>query len=574
MLYYILRLRCSITFIGTLLATSLLQFVYSPTGNGQTVESMVHRHGDIRFLHSAECAVCHSLSRSARAMRDQQGRNVAPFDLWSASMMANSARDPYWRAVLSAEVAATPSQKAHIEEVCSRCHAPMAAPTKTSPAGQILAFLDDRHPKAKLGIDGVSCTVCHQISPENLGTDASYTGGFVFNTDKLIYGPHANPVTMPMQRHVDYTPVQSDHMLSSSMCATCHTVITHSFNENGQETEMRLHEQVPYFEWRNSVFNDEVDGNEETSRSCQSCHMPQADVDGRAIVTNLAHNPGGRDFPFLRPRQPFGRHTFAGGNVFMTQLIRENREQLGVVATDEAFERQIYESRTMLGTQTARITIGPISSSNSPAFLNVQIENLAGHKFPTAYPSRRSWIELVIKDVDGRVVFASGQVNANGQLIDQNGLVLPSEKAKGPILPHYAEINVSQQVQVYETFMGNTESQITFALLRGSVFIKDNRLLPKGWTSNHPHAEATKSIGTNADEDFKAGGDQVSYRLSLPTGKYEATARILFQSLSARYVAELFETDTPEVQRFKHLYEKANLAPEVIGVATASFVVE
>ena len=555
-------------------ASLFFLFTDSSTGYGQTAEPMDHRHGDIRFLNSTECAVCHSFSRSARAMRDQQGRNVAPSDLWSASMMANSARDPYWRAVLSAEVAATPSQKTHIEEVCSRCHAPMAAPTTTSPEGQVLAFLDDRHPKAKLATDGVSCTVCHQISPENLGTEASYTGGFVFNTDKLIYGPHANPVTMPMQHHVDYTPVQSDHMLRSSLCATCHTVITHSFDESGQETQMRLHEQVPYFEWRNSVFNDEVAGNEATGRSCQSCHMPQVDLDGQAIVTNLAHNPGGRDFPFLQPRQPFGRHTFAGGNVFMTQLIRENRERLGVVAADEAFEHQVRESRTMLGTQTASITLGPISSLNSMTSLNVQIENLAGHKFPTAYPSRRSWIELVIKDAKGSVVFASGQVNSAGQLIDQNGQVLLSEKARGPIQPHYVEINDSLQVQTYETFMGDTESQVTFALLRGSVFIKDNRLLPKGWISNHPHAEATKPIGTIADEDFKAGGDQVSYRLSLPSGKYEATAKILFQSLSARYVAELFETDTPEVQKFKHMYERADLAPEVVGVAVASFIVD
>lgn len=70
----------------------------------------------------------------AGAMRDDKNRNVAPFDLWSGSMMANSAVDPYWKAVVSAEVAATPSQKPHIEEVCSCCHAPMSAPSKCSKA--------------------------------------------------------------------------------------------------------------------------------------------------------------------------------------------------------------------------------------------------------------------------------------------------------------------------------------------------------------------------------------------------------------------------------------------------------
>lgn len=111
-------------------------------------------------------------------MRDSQNRNVAPFDLWSGSMMANSAVDPYWRAAVSAEVAATPAQKAHIEEVCSRCHAPMAVPISTSPPGQVLAFLKKDHPTSMLGMDGVSCTVCHQIAADNLGTDDSFTGGF------------------------------------------------------------------------------------------------------------------------------------------------------------------------------------------------------------------------------------------------------------------------------------------------------------------------------------------------------------------------------------------------------------
>ena len=85
------------------------------------------------FLDSKNCALCHSNSDRAIAMRDRKNRPIAPYDLWQASMMANSSRDPYWRAVLSAEVVATPSKKALIEEKCTRCHAPMAAPAPESP---------------------------------------------------------------------------------------------------------------------------------------------------------------------------------------------------------------------------------------------------------------------------------------------------------------------------------------------------------------------------------------------------------------------------------------------------------
>lgn len=559
--------------VQALMAT-LVCFAIPPIASAQTNRQLPRdvqqkRPADaVHFAKSSDCALCHSFSNAASAMRDGKNRNVAPFDLWSGSMMANSAVDPYWRAAVSAEVAATPSQKPHIEEICSRCHAPMAAPISTSPQGQVLAFLRDDHAKAAFSKDGVSCTVCHQISSENLGTDASFTGGFQFNKKSEIYGPHANPVTMPMQRHVGFTPTQADHILSSAMCATCHTVITESFDKHGTATHARLHEQVPYLEWRNSSFNDEVDSNKATARSCQSCHVPQTDIDGNAISARLAHNPGGRDFPFLNPREPYGRHTFAGGNVFMTQLLRDNRQLLKISTPPEAFDRVIADSRKMLQRDTAKLTVVQHQSESSVSTISVKVENLSGHKFPTAYPSRRAWLEFVVRDDSGMIVFESGRVNNAGQICDEQGRPIATELAGGPTQPHFDKITNSQQVQIYETFMQDSDGDLTFALLRGSQFKKDNRLLPQGWSNQHVHAVATQPIGIENDADFLAGTDTIDYALSLPSGRYKIEVCLLFQSLSSRYVAELLKVDTPEVKSFESLYRKAKLAPEVIATQT------
>ncbi len=535
----------------------------SPSLNYQLAATELSPH----FTKSTDCALCHSFSKGASAMRDSKDRNVAPFDLWSGSMMANSAVDPYWRAAVSAEVAATPSQKAHIEEVCSRCHAPMSAPVHTSPAGQLLSFLKDDHPKSMLGRDGVSCTVCHQIAADNLGTDDSFTGGFVINKNSLIYGPHANPVTMPMQRHVSYTPTKGDHILSSAMCATCHTVITDSYDPHGDATGVKLHEQVPYLEWRNSIFNTESNTNNETARSCQSCHMPQSDIDGNKITTNLAHNPAGRDFPFLKPREPFGRHTFAGGNTFMTKLIRNNRKALGLTTPTEAFDRVINESEKMLQQQTAQIEIDSQNVDSKLTNLIVNVKNLSGHKFPTAYPSRRAWIEIVVRDATGNIHFSSGRCNEHGQIIDHQGKVLGTEQAQAAAQPHHLVISDSSQVQIFESLMEDTNGGLTFALLRGSRFQKDNRLLPLGWSADHEHAEATRPQGIANDANFVAGQDSITYQVDLPRGEYTVSVRLLFQSLSSRYMAELFQIDTPEVKTFKDLYTKSNLEPETIASA-------
>ncbi|MFO1063822.1 MAG: multiheme c-type cytochrome [Pirellulales bacterium] len=560
------RLRVLPTVVGAIVLFASQSGAFAQTSTQAQHDAITTQSKDtVHFAKSSDCALCHSLSSAASAMRDRKNRNVAPYDLWSGSMMANSAVDPYWKAAVSAEVAATPAQKPHIEEVCSRCHAPMAAPIRTSPSGEILAFLRSNRAKAGLSKDGVSCTVCHQISSDNLGTDASFTGGFQFNKKSEIYGPHADPVTMPMQHHVGFTPTKSDHILSSAMCATCHTVITDSFDKHGSATHVKLHEQAPYLEWRNSIFNDEGSSNPTTARSCQSCHVPQNDVDGDAISAKLAHNPGGRDFPFLKPRDPYGRHTFAGGNVFMTQLLRDNRQSLKIATPTDAFDRVIADSRKMLQQGTAKLFIAEPLTESTVTRISVKIENLSGHKFPTAYPSRRAWLELIARDDQGKVIFESGSVNKSGQICDGQGRPLATEIAGGPTQPHFDTISKPEQVQIYESFMQDSDGNLTFVLLRGSQFKKDNRLLPQGWTSQHTHAVATQPIGTAGDDDFLAGTDTVDYKLPLPSGRYKIEVRLLFQSLSSRYVAELLEVNTPEVKSFEDLYKKSHLAPEVIA---------
>ena len=512
-----------------------------------------------------KCALCHAESKSAQAMRDAAGQSVAPYDLWQTSMMAQSARDPYWRAVLSAEVAATPTQKAHIEEVCTRCHAPMATPVETSPPGQVLAFLQADAPRAELGLDGVSCTVCHQMTDEGFGTDASFTGKFKLNTESLIYGPHAQPVTMPMQRHVEYTPTHGPHVMQSALCATCHTVITEAVTPDGTPTAQAFHEQTPYLEWRNSDFNDERESPASNARSCQSCHMPTTDDAGQPVATNLAHNPGGRDFPFLEPRQPYGRHTLVGGNAFMTRLLRDNAEALGISAPKAAFEASLTAIQKMLREQTARVTIGETTRQEQTLRIPVSIQNLCGHKFPTAYPSRRTWLQVSVYAADDTLVFASGRFNSQGQLLDAAGNVLASELAGGPIQPHVDQIQSGDQVQVYETVMGNTEGRPTFYLLHGSTFLKDNRLLPQGWQAEHPDGPATRPAGTNQDVNFQAGSDQVLYEVPVTgDGPYRIDVSLYFQSISPRHAAELFTNATPEVATFQKMYTTAEHQPELI----------
>ncbi len=523
------------------------------------------------FLESVYCAVCHANSSRAVAMRDAQDRGVAPYDLWRGTAMANAARDPFWRAVLSAEVAATPSRKELIEEKCTRCHAPMAGRPPLSPPGQVLAYLAAEDARSWLGMDGVSCTVCHQIRDVDLGTEASFTGHFRIEQKGPIYGPHADPFPMPMLHHTGYTPTLSKHVLRSALCATCHTLDTDALRPDGSATGERLHEQSPYREWRNSVYNDERSELSSEARSCQACHLPTTDVDGNLIAARIAHNPGGRDFPFLRNRSPFGRHTLYGGNTFLTNLLRANHAALDVQAPESMLSDRLRTARTFLQTDAARLTIGTVSRTPTTLQIPVVVENLAGHKLPTAYPSRRVWLRVQVHTADGQLVFASGQFDEQGRLVDQLGHRLSAESAGGPITSHYQKIRSSNEVQIYQSVMADTDGQITFTLLRGASYAKDNRLLPRGWQPTHADGPATAPIGTQGDDDFVGGRDAVVYEVPLAGhGPFTIQAWLHYQALSPRLADELLQFDTPEVRAFDKLYRSTDHPPETLATAQKS----
>ena len=103
-------------------------------------------------------------------------------------MMANSARDPYWQAGVRRETIDHPESKAAIEDECAICHMPMARyqskyEGKDAEVFSHLVFgSNDR--MDRLAQDGVSCSMCHQITQDKLGTRESWVGGFVVDTTK------------------------------------------------------------------------------------------------------------------------------------------------------------------------------------------------------------------------------------------------------------------------------------------------------------------------------------------------------------------------------------------------------
>jgi len=489
------------------------------------------------------CAMCHSASARSTAMRSPTGEDISPHALWQASVMANSFRDPYWRAQVAKEVAAEPDRGEEVQALCLRCHAPMLHHSRRL-AGQGPVPVATAAADA-LAQDGVSCTVCHQIQAEGLGGEATFAGKPKIQKGRRIFGPFPDPAAGPMRMLAGYEVVHGAHVRSSALCGSCHTLHTGHTGE-------QFPEQTPYLEWRNSEFDDEQ-GVTATSRTCQQCHM--ADL-GK---TRIARNPGGRDF-LIPVREGYRSHSFVGGNAFLLELLAANRDALGVTASSAALRQNAIASRRLLAEETVAITIGEPRRQHGALRFSVRVDNQTGHKFPTGYPSRRAWLHVQVR-AGREVVFDSGGWTKDGRLAS-----VPDELRQ----PHHTLVTTPEQVVVWELIAADANGEPTTHLTRMQRRHKDTRLLPRGWRPDGPHAHDTAPVGVGADVDFTAGGDGVDFVVPLaadaPTASVVAWVR--YQTIPPHWVDALRDVDADECRTFVQMYDAADKTPETAGVAT------
>jgi len=519
--------------------------VLEPLGSGSSpVEP------EFLFSLSSNCTTCHM------SLTDEAGNDVSIDAQWRSTMMANAARDPLWQAKVSAEAVRNPALKALIEDKCSTCHMPMARTQAVfeGGSGAILGdgFLDSGHGLNQFATDGVSCTLCHQIQDVALGEESSFSGGYTIDTltklpDRLAYGPFFNPLQELMQTGSGFIPIWAPQVRESGLCAVCHTLFTPILDAEGNVVG-EFPEQTPYLEWEHSDFGSAL-GQE---RSCQDCHMPEA-VGSVAI----SFYPQG-----LTGRSPFGQHEFVGGNAFMSRVHKANREALGLVAKEGELDATLARTMNLLEDETADLSFVSSQAGEGTLQVELRVENKAGHKFPTGYPARQAWIHLLVRDANGQTVFESGaaQVDggAAGDNANENGLSFE---------PHYDVITSPHQVQVYQSIMGDSADQVTYTLLDAQQYLKDNRLLPKGFDKQTAPADVAVHGAAANDDDFLGGSDQITYQIATAgyQGPFTVSAELIYQSVPPSFVQDLRQSNTQLISRFGSLYDSADRSPVVVA---------
>jgi hypothetical protein len=265
-------------------------------------------------------------------------------------------------------------------------------------------------------------------------------------------------------------------------------------------------------------------------------------------------------------RDGLSRHAFIGGNAFMLRMLNRFRDVLDVEAPSPELESTARLTEQQLRRDTAAIEVFQPRTSGQTLEFEVTVRNLTGHKFPTGYPARRTWLHVKVSADDGRPIFESGALSETGAIAGNDNDVDPRT-----FEPHYDVIENDTQVQIYEPILGDASGSPTTGLLSAVRYLKDNRLLPRGFDKTTADDQIGVFGAARTDQTFIGGSDSVRYRVRPPAGRHWARIEVelLYQPIGYRWAHNLDAYDATEPARFRQFF-RAMQAGTATVIASAA----
>ena len=254
-------------------------------------------------------------------------------------------------------------------------------------------------------------------------------------------------------------------------------------------------------------------------------------------------------------RDGMHRHVFVGGNFLMEGMLQDHHDELGVQALPEELTAATARTTAFVQSRSARVTIPLIEKTPGGISFDVHVENLTGHKLPTAYPSRRVWLHVTVRDQQGKAVFESGALNQDGSIVGNDNDADPAR-----FEPHYTEITKPDEVQIFEPILGDPQGRVTTGLLAASDYLKDNRLLPSGFDKQTASHDVAVVGAAKQDKNFTDKGSTTRYMINTASanGPLHVEVELWYQPVGYRWAHNLAPYKASEPQRFVNYFESAS----------------
>ncbi len=508
----------------------------------------------------------------------------AIYNRWRGSMMSQSARDPLmWSALAIANEDAPGAG-----EFCLRCHVAKGwlegRSTPTDGSAFEAADLEA----------GVACEICHRlVDPVPSTTDEAVaidnairaqlelsgtlpltshqaSGMMIIDPEDNRRGPFSFAAPPPHPKKTLQTDLMNqagDSVSRSRLCGTCHNVENPSLSWNEMPPDgggpqfwpNQVDQPAPSFakgqlfpieqtfdEWLNSdypagVFAPEFAGQKPDGivSACQDCHMPR--LIGRATDFNSV----------LRDCETTGclpEHELVGGNTWVPQLLQDSRWRLNSLVHKEALDTTVVRAKSML--QRAATLTATLTTSGSTKIATVRVTNESGHKLPTGYPEgRRMWLNLRAYNANNVLIYESGHYD-----------------------PQTGDLTLDSAIKVYEAKLGVTPELAarlnlppgeSFHFVLNNVYLKDNRIPPRGYTQAAFDRPGLRPVGASYEDGQY--WDETTYTVPEETDYVIAT--LYYQTSSKEYIDFLRNNGGDDGNTLGQLWDSLKSPPEVMVVA-------
>jgi hypothetical protein len=300
---------------------------------------------------------------------------------------------------------------------CAGCHDPIALFS-----GSKNMYDEDL---SSYGADeGVSCVVCHTISSTDLKGNANYVldqpERYIFEfSEGTTTGFLRDFLIRSYPQHHKET-FSKDLYKTPEYCAACHKqFIDEEINKVGW---VQLQNQ--YDNWKASRWYHENDVT--ATISCRECHMYLVASTDPAAGDDIDYNRDSDD-------QKHRGHRFLGANQFMAGLLKlpgaeQHQELIEKWLKGDIDVPEIADKWTQAMVAPVEIMAPEKVTAGDDVAIKVSIlNNKAGHDFPTGpIDIIQGWIELIVEDQEGSVVFHSGKLN-DRHFIEGGSFVLKCE---------------------------------------------------------------------------------------------------------------------------------------------------
>jgi hypothetical protein len=397
------------------LALALLVFAYPyPRLSDELPEDYSYAYGPDRPFAPSLALTETGKAYDERLLAGSEGCGTAGcheqiYDEWQVSAHRWAAMDPAFQSI---QLNMAEQNGPESTRYCGGCHDPISLF-----AGTKNLFTDVEKLTALAGYhEGVSCLSCHAVREVDVQGNANYTMGrptrYLF---ELEYDASPNP-TVRVLRDFLIRAYPREHVRSlgktlfkaPEYCAACHKqFVDQEINRVGW---VQLQNQ--YDNWRKSRWNH-PDTPEKTIE-CRECHMPLVDSTDPASGDE-------RDYNRTADDGKHRSHRFLGANQMMPALLEIPgwEEQVTLVNQWMRGEVPIPEiaDKWQAGPAVAIELVTPesVRPGETVPIQVVITSNKVGHDFPTGpLDIIQSWVEIIVEDDDGNVVYSSGVVGDDG----------------------------------------------------------------------------------------------------------------------------------------------------------------